>query len=147
VRFRYVERDGQRVLAREVVGLLVTHADLAEAHSRLLARTLAETWQEFDDMRKAGHFGAIKAGPQPGSMMTSPGRGPSGKLRNFGAMSEEKLMHTLNALRVHGEDPEAHLAAMGAAAGKLGVKFNPHADDVSMPAKVAGVKPSQLVLA
>lgn len=45
----------------------------------------------------------------------SPGRGPSGKLRNFKSMSAEKLQNTISDLRAYGEDPEALNAALAVA--------------------------------
>lgn len=86
---------------------------------------LRETWAQYDAMRHTAGWGKhVKDGPMPGKPVLSPGRGPSGKLRNFDAMSGQKLAHTLNALAVHGEDPEAHHAAMYAAGKKLGMKIH-----------------------
>jgi hypothetical protein len=48
----------------------------------------------------------------------SPGRGPSGKLRNFKAMSETKLAGVITDLHAYGQDPEALNAAQIAAAAK-----------------------------
>jgi len=42
----------------------------------------------------------------------SPGRGPNGKLRNFAAMSEEKLGRVISDLMSFGRDPEALSAAL-----------------------------------
>lgn len=50
--------------------------------------------------------------PEPGDVLTdSPGRGPSGKKRNFGAMGREKLERTIADLEEYGKDPEALAAA------------------------------------
>lgn len=85
---------------------------------------LEESWAEFDAQRhKQAWHGLVKAGPMPGSYKDSPGRGPTGKLRNFMTMSPVKLSATLDALAVHGEDHEAHFAAMHAAGEKLGLKI------------------------
>lgn len=84
---------------------------------------LKETWEEFDAMRSSGHWGKnVKSGPMPGTWQDSPGRGPTGKLRNFMSMSAPKLAATLDALKVHGEDHEAHMAAIHAAGTKLGMQ-------------------------
>lgn len=84
---------------------------------------LKETWEEFDAMRNSGHWGKnVKSGPMPGTWQDSPGRGPTGKLRNFTSMSAPKLAATLDALKVHGEDHEAHMAAIHAAGTKLGMQ-------------------------
>lgn len=112
-----------------------------------LATVLRESWEEFDAARKAGKFGPIKTGPMPGSWKDSPGRGPTGKMRNFNAMSEAKLSTTLKALALHGEDPQAHLAAMEAAGHKLGVKFDTKTGNITMPAKLANAPTGQLSLA
>jgi BRCA1 C Terminus (BRCT) domain len=48
----------------------------------------------------------------------SPGRGPSGKLRNFKAMSPAKLGGVIDDLAAYGGDPEAYDAAVAAAEAK-----------------------------
>jgi hypothetical protein len=87
---------------------------------------LQETWADWDTKRHTEPWGkGMKSGPMPHSpFKDSPGRGPTGKLRNFNSMSPTKLGHTLEALMVHGEDHEAHQAAMHAAGQKIGAKIH-----------------------
>lgn len=87
--------------------------------TQALARKLAvrEDWAAWDAEHKHGKFVGMKAGPfisstpSPEHQKDSPGRGPTGKLRNFHAMSDAKLHATIQALIVHGEDEKAMQAA------------------------------------
>jgi hypothetical protein len=91
------------------------------------AEVLEETWEDYNHQKGHMPWGkGMKEGPfQKGhKFITSPGRGPTGKLRNFDSMSGPKLAATLQALAVHGEDHEAHQAAMHAAGKKLGMKIH-----------------------
>lgn len=80
--------------------------------TQALARKLAlkESWEQWDLHRKLGGYSGMKSGPW-GDGKDSPGRGPTGKLRNFKSMSDSKLHATVGALQIHGEDHEAHEAA------------------------------------
>jgi hypothetical protein len=51
----------------------------------------------------------------------SPGRGPSGKLRNFQSMGADKLAGVVKDLEAYGKDPEALAAAQAAHAQKTNV--------------------------
>lgn len=56
--------------------------------------------------------------PVGADLAGSPGRGPTGKIRNMKAMSLSKLLITIEALEEFGGDPEALAAAKAAMAGK-----------------------------
>lgn len=61
----------------------------------------------------------VTSGPESqGSLSDSPGRGPTGKLRNFKAMSPAKLKKTIADLEQHGGDQEALDAAKAVADSK-----------------------------
>lgn len=75
---------------------------------------------DIDTMHSAGY--KSKEGPAPlsatNNLATSPGRGPSGKMRNFKAMNPVKLKGVVAELEQHAGDPEALMAAKAALANK-----------------------------
>jgi peptidoglycan hydrolase-like protein with peptidoglycan-binding domain/ssDNA-binding Zn-finger/Zn-ribbon topoisomerase 1 len=72
-------------------------------------------WSAAAQLSKSGSGGG-------GDLAGSPGRGPTGKLRNFKAMSPAKLKKTIADLESFGGDPEA-LSAVKAVAKEKGVAW------------------------
>lgn len=124
---------GHRMAEAHVLMHALVASRTFERDVALLLAALEETWEQYDEQRGHMPWGkGMKEGPfmrhhlHGSHLITSPGRGPSGKLRNFDSMSGPKLAATLQALAVHGEDHEAHQAAIHAAGKKLGMKLMGH---------------------
>ena len=91
---------------------------------------LDDSWKGFVAQMNGERAGRANLG-----IAGSPGRGPSGKLRNFKAMNEGKLAGVIEQLADYGTDTEALKAAI-AAAHEKGMSI-PSLDDLETPAAPA----------
>lgn len=71
-----------------------------------------------NDPTKADYVAVQNKTAGPDDLHNSPGRGPTGKLRNFKAMSVGKLKAVVSQLQSYGKDQEALAAAQAALAKK-----------------------------
>jgi hypothetical protein len=95
------DEDMVRAFEQEIESLLLTKQLEASLEANGVKR---DPRYDLPAEDTDGGYGAddIYASPPVGS-----GRGPTGKLRNFAAMKDQKLVDIIAALRVEGDDPEA----------------------------------------
>jgi hypothetical protein len=143
------EVKAQRFMERspEMRGVLQHFADKFGAMNAYPPLKTQESWAEWDaEHHYGGKFYGMKAGPMPkktkagapawGAGLDSPGRGPTGGLRNFKAMSDAKLSDTVDALNVHGEDKVAQLAAITELHARQAIKHVGRSDAVDSSGQI-----------
>jgi peptidoglycan hydrolase-like protein with peptidoglycan-binding domain len=108
-------KDSQVIVVANKVKQLEAHREALQARKGEGGSPAGKTDETADD-----HVG--ETSPTGHDLAASPGRGPTGKLRNFKAMGPEKLKKTIADLEDFGGDPEA-LAAVKKVAQEKGVAW------------------------